>query len=167
MKQIGIHVTSIENTKRIKEEGLKCHDYSDHPVGTTCSTFAYPPNGVDENIKYWPQNARMRGVELDSEVGVAVDLSGLGCKVGDLHLEGPGEKAKARYLERVMSLEDYSSADGNRRKFEEPEVVCNSEVSPERVICILKYSDLKELFEACEGRNECIIEGLLKCERGI
>lgn len=154
------HVTDKGSIDKIKKEGYKCHDYSEHPIGAKCTTFFYPLNGIDRNLEFRPQNARIRGEDIDDEVYVIFDIEDT-CKVGDLTLEG----SKSEYEKRVSTHEDYQEGEWMRHRFIEPEVVCYNSIPPEKIVAILTHSEMKKLFEGCpkDNKTECMATDLKKC----
>lgn len=153
------HVTDKKSLDKIKKDGYKCRDYfSKHPIGMECTTFFYPLNGVDNQLKFRPQNARMSGEDVDDEVYVIFNIDDDACKVGDLRLEAVEEK----YKKTMMPYREYQKGEENRFKFREPEVVCYNSISPEKIVAVLTYSEMKKLFESCPDRNktECMINSI-------
>ncbi|MBA7649409.1 hypothetical protein ES703_57206 [subsurface metagenome] len=151
MRSIKVaHVTHKGNIPSILEKGLECKDFSvKHPIGKTCTTFFYPLDGIDDQLKYRPINARMSGEELDDESYVIVDVSEEKCFVGDLRLEGKPEI----YRKHTIPLKEYAF---KRGMFEEPEVVCFTSIEASKVKRIIPYSEMKKIFGACKGELRCL-----------
>lgn len=147
---LAAHVTHKRTIPSILEKGLECKDFSGiHPIGKPCTTFFYPLDGIDDQLKYRPINARVRGEELDDEVYVIVDVPEEKCVVSDLRLEGEPET----YRKRTIPLKEYAF---KRGMFEEPEVVCFTSIEASKVKRIIPYSEMKKIFGACKGELSCL-----------
>jgi hypothetical protein len=161
---IVLHVTDKSTAEKIKKEGYPCRDYlKKHPLGEKCTTFFYPINGVDKEIRFVPENARMMGKDVDEFATYVVCDVPPECKVGDLHLETSPD-----YRSNTIPLKDYEEYEFNRGRFEEPEVVCNTAVPPEKVLGLLPYSKLKDIFGSCpiEEKTECMKKKILDAVKG-
>jgi hypothetical protein len=149
-----VHVTDKKTAEIIKKEGYQCRDYSGkHPIGAKCTTFFYPLNGVDRDLEFVPQNARLMGKDVD-EYATYVICEVEDCKVGDLHLETSPE----RYRANTMPLKEYQEYDFNRGRFQEPEVVCTQPVPATKVLGVLPHSKMKEIFDSCplDNKTDCM-----------
>ena len=146
MAFLALHTTATKNVPSIGEEGLKCIKYPDHPIANDfeCPTFFYPLDGIDQELKFLPQNARMRGEDFDDTSYIVMDVPN--CMVGDQGYEGESEK----YLKSSMTLKKYTD-EFMRSKFkEEPEIVCENTTSKDLILGSLLFTELNVIHEKCK-----------------
>lgn len=143
---IAIHTTDTKNVSSIIKKGIKCKSYPEHPIARNfdCASFFYPIDGVDEQLKFWPKNARMKGMKVDDGSYIIADIGN--CVVGDLYLEDRPDE----YKSKTMSFSNYvKEANYSRSKFREPEITCSDEVPPKKILGSLLYSELNKINNEC------------------
>lgn len=145
MTFLALHITNTKDVPLIKKEGLDCKIYPDHPIakGFDCPTFFYPLDGIDEHLKFLPQNARMKNEDVNDTSYLVMDIPN--CVVGDLTLEDQTEL----YKQRATQLKKYKN-EQLRNQFREPEIICHHTTSKDLILGSLLFTELNAIHDKCK-----------------
>ena len=157
---IAYHSTSRKNIESILKNGIRCTPYKKnyHPLADTdkCFVFGYPPNGLDQDLEFWPHNAEIKNEDLDDKWYVA--FIARNATIGDLRLEG----IKTEYLKRTYKYETYLEKE-LRYMLHEPEVVVVGTVGSVDVINALPYSETVTIFNKCKEQYNMNTIEFVRC----